>query len=294
VKRRLGEYLRIRVNAFVASALWPGKGPPATDLVEAWRASFWGRFALIRASREPARALLPEDERAWRQATWRHFRFVLIRHLQTEGAHSLGELVGDPPVVLGLKLNRRELKAVVDSARRREEIAELPGAARSPRREAEWTVTDHGKKVTAHAMPWVFSQSSQVRTWIAPSVAALSVFGVGVTKVQSPSIGLLVAASLAVGLLVWLLASIRSVTSGAKAGRRVARDWSRWGREYPGWYRIAFRPFPWRSALLATAASLLGISLFALGHEAAGYALAVVALVGFMRVIFWKERWDQI
>ncbi len=166
---RLRNWVTERIEVWLAALDPPSKGPSVTEEVERWRDGFWGRFAQIRASREPPRALLPEDERDWRPATWRHFRFVLIRHLQDEGAHSLDELVREPPAVLGLELNRRELKAAIDSARRREEIVELPRPAGSPPRTAEWVVTDRGRKATAHALPWLFEQGSRMRTWIPPA-----------------------------------------------------------------------------------------------------------------------------
>ncbi len=101
-------------------------------------------------------------------------------------------------------------------------------------------------------------------------------------------------ASIVVGLLVWLLISVRAVTSGAKAGRRVARDWSRWARAYPGWYRVAFRSFPWRAALLGILAFVAAVSLLGLGMENSAFVLSLVATVSFLRLIHWKERWDFV
>lgn len=287
INDRVAAFLGGRLAAFAISSM--GAGPPVTDLVERWRSGFWGELAVRRASREPARRLLPEEERDWRPATWRHFRFVLTRHLQKEGAHTLHELAQDPPSVLGLKLNRHELKAVVDSARRRGEIAELSRAGGVSYQRAEWIITEHGRKEASHALPWLFAQGTRMQSWVVPTITALGVFGIGVSKTQGPNLILLVVASVLVGSMVWLLASIRSTTSGAKAGRRVGRDWARWGRLRPAWYRKAFQPFPWRSALLGAVTFVAGS---ALDRSAVSYALAAVTCVCFIRLVTWKERWD--
>lgn len=54
---------------------------------------------------EPAARLLPEHE-WWSRQTWAHFRYVVLDHLRQFGAHSLDELAGSPPEILGLQLSR--------------------------------------------------------------------------------------------------------------------------------------------------------------------------------------------
>ncbi len=288
----IGRLILERIGAWMVRVLFPEAGPPITDQAKAWRNSFWGGVALASVSREPARHLLPKSEDRWRTATWRHFRFVLIRHLHIEGAHSLGELVQDPPQVLGLPLNRQELSAVIDSAYRRGEVEELQ-QANAPGRQTRWIITEKGQKATSHWLSWMLSQGSTFRVWVAPVATTLSVFGIGASQVSGLSLGALAIFSVLIGLAVWIGAAIRSVTSGYAAGRRVARDWHRWGEERPNAYRLVFRPFPWRRAAVGVIAAALGIWAFQV-NQSLGVGFVAVGAICFITVLAWKERWASL
>ncbi len=279
-------------EAWMLRTLVPEAGPPATDQVRAWRDGFWGGFALASRSNEPARRLLPKREDRWRPATWRHFRFELIRHLQTEGAHSLRELDQDPPEVLGLKLNHQELRAIVDSARRRDEVQALPQAG-GPARETAWIVTEKGEKATSHWLPWLFSQGSTLRVWVAPVATTLSVFGIGASQVDEPSLWSLAVFSVLIGLAVWIGASIRAVTNGSKPGRQVGRDWYRWGEERPNGYRQLFRPFPWRRTTVGIAVAIPGMWAFPTNQNL-GFALSAVGILCLFPALLWMGRWGPL
>ena len=274
-----------------------------------WRV-FFARYAAIKrrlraleASREPAARLLPAGEH-WRPRTWAHFRYIVLGHLQVEGAHSLRDLAGDPPEVLGQPLSSRELRAVLESCRRHGFVARLdPGSASGALLpDDEWTVTNEGRRATRPAVPWFLGHAGRASRPIASVVAALvGILGIslttgrGVGGVADDALRL----ALVLGIVFWVVVLLRHRLSGGRGGRVVAEDWARWQHERPDLMAVAFKRIPWKSLLLALATLTIGIVAVAWvpGVDEKARALMFVAIPAWLfmlPVLYWASRWNEI
>jgi hypothetical protein len=256
-------------------------------------------FRRVRADsvpREPAGRLLPEEER-WRPRTWARFRRVVLVHLRDEGAHSLDELVADPPGVLGLPLSSQELTAVLESCRRRGLVARLdPGAGSgSLGPDDEWMITDEGRRLTRHSAAWALDHAGRLLNLVVALIPLAAI--VGLSKLLDtgevdviPAL-LLVAVALVAGMAIaiWL----RPRLNGSRARRAVALDWIRWQRERPTLQEKALEGFPGRWAIGALVA--FGAGLLVLGFFPGLDWLAFVPFyLSGLPIYAWLTRWDEI
>jgi len=270
--------------------------------------------------REPAARGLPVEEN-WRPRTWAHFRYLVLRQLHKQGAHTIAQLAGNPPETLGLPLNRRELTAVLESARRRRLITRLdPDTGTGPITPAdEWVLTGQGRSAIRGAAPWLFGQAGRLRV-LAPLLTIAG--GLGAWKVLAEWAGqgggttilaLVIGAIFALEFILLGGMTLRSRSTGEDAHSFVAKDWKRWEREKPELHRIASEGFPWIPLALILALAMLLIVLGArmsphpppLSHDQspllflfrswpAGLGVLLFAGVFVYVSTGWTSRWDQI
>jgi hypothetical protein len=259
------------------------------------------RELVRRHAREKAAESLPDDER-WRSLTWRHFRHRVLRHLAVRGALSVDELVKDPPTVLSMPLDRQELEAVLDSARRRRLVEPLGHPRRPNGDEApdEWAVTDAGRRAVRRLGP---ALSGTLKTWVSIAAALVGVFGTTLT-LEQVGLSLVEAATLAIplGIALSVAVHVRALLTGAAPARVVAHDWRRWATERPAQHRDATMFFPFRSLLAMLFvfwASLVALAVIdvvtgvdaVLSPLTAFVPVVLAALAGGRSVFEWIARW---
>lgn len=266
---------------------------------------FWRQFAFVfrrvrahSVPREPATGFLSGEER-WRPRTWARFRHAVLVHLRAEGAHSLGDLVADPPEVLGLPLSGQELTAVLESCRRRGLVARLDqGAGSGPLgSEDEWTITDEGRRATRHPVAWLLDHMSPLVKLVGvllPLAAALGLIKLLDAEDVEASSVLLTATALAMvmGVAIWLYPRL----NGSKARRAVAVDWVRWRRERPSLREKAEARFPGKWTLLASVGFVAAV-LTAVLFPGLGWwmlPLFLPAYLCWLPLYLWMTRWDEI
>jgi hypothetical protein len=252
----------------------------------------------------PAARYLREDER-WRPRTWRHFRYAVLKRLRDHGAQSIEEIAATPPWVLFLPLSRREVIAVVDSARRLGLITPLDASASleslDPRR--QWVVTEAGRRTIRHGLPWVFDKLGALSKWgsILAMIAGLISAGAVIKWLHERDGAEIVFGVEACIYLLWgagsLALLLRSVSAGARARRTTSQDWQRWQQERPEWSKIAARRFPrWRTASAISVFVLLEAALFVLDQDGLWtQALPWIALLALaFPAMIWFARWNDI
>ncbi len=233
--------------------------------------------------------MLPPGEH-WRPRTWTHFRYVLLSHLRAEGAHSLSELERNPPEVLGLALSRRELLAVLESCRRHGLVARLGPGAGALTAQDEWIATEEGHRAARPAVSWFLSHVGQIL--LATFGGAVSLVALLRLSGEAGAAAILFAVGL--GIVSWAVIRFRRISSGDRAGKVVAEDWQRWGRERWGLRAVALKRFPWKWLFLYLVAITIGIGLNEIGL---GGALLIATIVGttFLLPVFsWADRWRDV
>jgi hypothetical protein len=257
-----------------------------------------------RATSEPAARLLPEGEN-WRPETWRHFRFAVLRQLRNHGAQSVDEIAAAPPSVLFLRLNRTEVRAILDSARRLGLITPLDvmASAEAFARQTEWAVTARGNRAIRYGLPWVLGRLDPNTVLKAAVTFVIGLLSAGAAvqwltslDVTEVAVGIEIAV-----LLLWILISVvlavRSRTAGAEARRATSEDWQRWRRECILLREIADLEFPRVPTLVALPAFvLLEVVLYLLGAEQIFWqAIPWIALLVFTYpAMIWFLRWYRI
>jgi hypothetical protein len=258
-------------------------------------AEVWRRTRVLELSHEPAARLLPPGER-WRPRTWAHFRYVVLGHLQVEGAHSLAELERNSPEVLGLALSGRELQAVLESCRRRGFVARLDPGAGALKPHDEWIATEGGRRAARPAIPWFLGHAGRVSVAMFGTVVSLvGLLGIrlsGETSSKVFAIGFPVAMGL--GIAFWAIVWFRHRSSGGRGGRVVAEDWLRWRHERQALRAVAFKRFPWKWLFLSLAAATTGLGLGVTGHDDALVVALILGYLFFIPVFFWTGRWSEI
>ena len=262
------------------------------------------RLQVRGAPREPAARLLPQEE-IWRPLTWAHFRYVVLRHLRVEGAHTLDDLACEPPEVLGLSLSRQELIAVLESCRRRSLVARLdPSSNAGPlAAEDEWIVTADGRRASRPAISWFFAHAGRVSTaGLTLITSVVGILGIRLSlghDAEASVLALAFVIASAFLIVMWIVVLLRHRSSGERGRRIVASDWSRWGREVPGLRVKAFRKFPWKwfsLGLVAAAGAIAALLVLpALGAHVLPLLLVFApAYLLMIPVFLWTSRWDEI
>jgi hypothetical protein len=247
---------------------------------------------------------LPEDEN-WRPQTWRHFRYSVLQRLRDHGAQSIDEIAAAPPWVLFLPLNRAELFAIVDSARRLGLIAPLDSTASAEMlsRNTQWVVTQDGRRTIRHGLSWIFDKLGA--NTVLKTVATLAVGLLSATAFIQWLDGLdttEVALGAELGIffvwgVFWIALASRSRSAGAEARRTTSQDWQRWRRERSQMSEIAEREFPRRRTLTACLAFvLLEAALVLLGWNETWFQ--PIPWLGFLvfayPAVIWFARWNVI
>jgi hypothetical protein len=246
------------------------------------------------------------DDEKWRPRTWRHFRYTVMRRLRDHGAQSIDELVAAPIKVLFFELNRSELLAIIDSARRlglirRADAGVLDGPISC---RARWVVTDEGRRRIRHGLPWVFDKLGGVLK-LGGILSAIGAVGISAAVVQwfktrdSTEVAALV--ECAFFLLMTICAAgllLRSHGAGANARRTTSRDWQRWQRERAEWNKIALRPFPrwWCAMLVVTSLACVGALSYVHLEGPVWLESLIVSLLWLpaIPVLDWFKRWSEI
>jgi hypothetical protein len=253
---------------------------------------------------DPANRYLPENEE-WRPQTWVSFRYAVLRRLKECGAHSVEELASAPPELLYLELNRNEILAALDSARRRGLVRTIDprsGGGAIASRE-EWVLTEDGRRTIRHGIPWILDKLA-----VLPKLVSIGTFlgALGLSAVisqqlrtsnSSEIIGLVELLVVLGGALCFMTLTIRARSAGARVRRNVCRDWRRWQADKPHWYAIARRRFPWKWLPLAFLGFLLGVlaaGYLPIGSFPAGMLLLAVAWLFAAPIYAWSTRWDLI
>jgi hypothetical protein len=248
---------------------------------------------------EPASRLLPAEER-WHPRTWKQFRFAVLQRIHDSGAHTVAELCAAPPQLLFLPLNRTEIRAALDSARRRGLVAPLHPHPGPLSKDDEWILTDQGRRTIRNGLPWLMEQLGGLPRYLSAIVALVGSLSLGKWIESHDGWDLAAVAVMAASALVVfgsIVLIVRSQGAGAAIGRTVARDWRRWARERPEWYERATAPLPWRWLFAALAYFLGGGYLLG---SVPGQSTLLATLVGlpsialFMPVFIWYFRWGII
>jgi hypothetical protein len=255
--------------------------------------------------REPAARFLPSDEH-WQPRTWTRFRYAVLKKIYDSGAHSASELYANPPTILFLPLNRAEIRATLDSARRRGLIAPLhPGAVQLSNRE-EWILTEEGRRAIRHGLPWLMEKMGGLPKSLSAIVALLGSLGLGRLVSQwfkdhdSGDVMLVVFLLVAVVVIAGsALLAARSRDTGVNTRKAVVRDWRRWAVERPQWHEIATSTFPWWWALAAVV--YFFVSTFLVGLVPAIHESDFLSFLTFAPIwavgaplLDWYNRWDDI
>jgi hypothetical protein len=207
------------------------------------------------------------------------FHHALVSNLTKHGAATVGELEDRCVNVLDLALNREEIGAVVDSARRHGLIEPLKQKRRADGSKVvldEWTPTEQGRlrnRRLSEAAPGVF----KALPW------ALLASIVAIAGRKFDFVGHWVAVAIGVVTLLVLAAAIGSIALRRSQGalpRVVARSWSRHAVELPElnrWYRRRYRFLPYLLTGLAIVGVIVALTLGAVG-DAEGMTNEIVSL----------------
>jgi hypothetical protein len=224
---------------------------------------------------------------------------VVLDHLRQFGAHSLDELAGSPPEILGLQLSRAELEATLESARRRRLIERLDAGSGSGRIEPadEWILTDAGWSMLHHGASRLMRLAGDGWKFLATAVLPLGAFLGLKMEVNNWDWAFGAFALLVASIIVWATVAIRRRAIGARPGKTLAVDWVRWSLDRRELYEHAVRPFPWLWLLATVGAQLAAIiAMGALGLESTAWELFVLALAALpaIPIVNWLSRWSDI
>lgn len=218
---------------------------------------------------------------------------------------TVDELIGRPPEVLGLKMNPAEVKAVLESARRRDLVCPLGHGVRADGSEApaEWVLTSGGQRLTRGSLPWMLEYLRQARPAIQFAVGAgLIAVGARLLTKLNPSllIVIIVGAVYLIGGLAFLGGFAWSRLNGSRLRDHAVKDWGRYQSDEADWYAKLSAPRPLLSLIGGVVALIAGIVIvevvFPSGSESE-WMFYVVGGIGFAfgyRYLEWRGRWDRV
>jgi hypothetical protein len=194
----------------------------------------------------------------WSAPVWKTFRRVLVNDLVENGAATVSDLERRRIDFLELALDRKEILAVVESARRTGLVEPLGHEQRADGATVdgpEWAVTDEGHSKTMSFGRWLRRFGA-----VAPSAALLAVSTDVIwpwLRDQRPLVA--IGGGVLVVVLAWMLAVILYRRVGGASGRTVARSWSRHAVELPA----LNRSFTWWNGWTVALGVLFTVCYFA-------------------------------
>jgi hypothetical protein len=232
----------------------------------------------------------PRARDRWNGRVWRAFQRALLSDLTERGAGSIDDLEARRMHVLELPLDRLELVAVVESARRAglvEPLGHERAADGSDVEEPEWSPTEDGRRRTLPFTRWLLRGAALVPSAV---IIALTKDVVGPWlddqdgKVIVPGLAITVSVALALGVFLY-----RRVGGASK--REIASAWSRHAVELPALNRA--QAWWTRRTTMFAALALFCLALFAGAVAAFEYpptlvlVPAVVAYITGLVTLVW-------
>jgi hypothetical protein len=234
----------------------------------------------------------PRDD--WTPRVWKAFHRELLIELVDRGSATIDELMSRQLRVLDLPLDRIELVAVVESARRRGLVRALDEPTRadgSPAAEIEWAATEEGRKRVPRVLHWATRRVSAVPPALA--IAAASQVPWSWVQSQDP-VNMAVGVLIGLNIIVVATVVVHRFVSGAGRNRRaIALQWSRHAVELPRLNRrYTVRSFS--GLMFAGYGSYVVLAVASL-PQAFLYIALVPAVIGQLRAQVWLfERIDRL
>jgi hypothetical protein len=174
----------------------------------------------------------PRDE--WSPRVWKAFRRQLLSELVERGAATIEELEQRQFHVLELALDRAELTAVVESARRHGLVKGLGDAEASEDKklaEIEWAPTEEGRKCAQRTRQWA---ANKAQFFLSP-VIVVAVGSALWRLVTTQDLLLAIIVGMVSLSLVWFAIVFlhRYAGGAARPSRAIATQWSRHAVELP-------------------------------------------------------------